>query len=242
MRAITKQGNGSLHLNKFHAHPPQTAKQAENRWGARRFRPCKGETQASLLEEQFHLCCYSEIRADLLGLGYHIEHIQPKSAYPQRTFDYQNLAASALDSENDLKSFNVQSQEVFGGHAKLSKYDTNLFISCHQPDCARFFAYLSDGRVVPALNLQAAERTKAEYTIETLNLNSPFLVNLRSHWWSELEDLFVQHQQDQWSIDHLAAIDLVPTRNKLSPFFSLTRQFFGSVSERGLSQYAPGLI
>ncbi len=25
-----------------------------------------------LLNEQYHLCCYSEIRADLRGLGYHV--------------------------------------------------------------------------------------------------------------------------------------------------------------------------
>ncbi|EJT4385593.1 TIGR02646 family protein, partial [Salmonella enterica] len=50
-----------------------------------------------LLNEQYHLCCYSEIRADLRGLGYHIEHVENKSQQPGRTFDYQNLAASALD-------------------------------------------------------------------------------------------------------------------------------------------------
>lgn len=51
-----------------------------------------------LLNEQYHLCCYSEVRADLRGLGYHIEHVENKSQHPERTFDYLNLAASALDS------------------------------------------------------------------------------------------------------------------------------------------------
>ncbi|ELI0860547.1 TIGR02646 family protein, partial [Salmonella enterica] len=68
-----------------------------------------------LLNEQYHLCCYSEIRADLRGLGYHIEHVENKSQQPGRTFDYQNLAASALDSENGLHLFGIN---AFGGHAR----------------------------------------------------------------------------------------------------------------------------
>lgn len=72
-----------------------------------------------LLNEQYHLCCYSEIRADLRGLGYHIEHVENKSQQPGRTFDYQNLATSALDSENDLHLFGIN---AFGGHSRGRGY------------------------------------------------------------------------------------------------------------------------
>jgi hypothetical protein len=135
MRAISKQGGGGYHLATAHENPPQDKDQATSRWGRYEY---KEPLRRSLLEEQFFLCCYSEIRADRLGLDYHIEHIQPKSSYPQRTFDYQNLAASALDSGGDLLVFKAQGEEIFGGHAKLDDYDHNLFISCHQADCARF--------------------------------------------------------------------------------------------------------
>ncbi len=239
MRAIKKQGSGGYHLNTAHADSPQSKDDARSRWSSYGH---KEALRDRLLDEQFFLCCYSEIRADLLGLGYHIEHIQPKSVYPQRTFDYQNLAISALDSENDLSAFKAQGQEIFGGHAKRSEYDSSLFISCHQTDCARFFAYLSDGRVVPAHGLDQTDKSKAEYTIKILNLNSPYLITERRHWWGELDDLFEQHQKDDWSIEHLAAVDLVPIGNKLSPFFSITRIFFGSVAEQVLHQYAPELV
>ena len=63
----------------------------------------KAKVQDNLLDEQYGLCCYSELRADLEGLGYHIEHLRPKSHYPALTFDYTNLAASAL-SNDDLKT------------------------------------------------------------------------------------------------------------------------------------------
>ena len=239
MRYIHKQGGGGYHLRQAHENPPTTAAQATTRWENYKH---KETLRNELLEEQFFLCCYSEVRADKLGLGDHIEHVEPKSRNPQRTFDYANLAACALDSESDLASFKVQALETFGGHFKLSKYDPNLFISCHQPDCARFFRYLSDGRIEPANQLEQPEHAQAKYTIELLNLNCDYLINLRKKWWDELDSLFAQHQRDTWSIESLAACDLVPTNMQLSQFFSLTRQFFGKYAEQALTQAAPHLL
>lgn len=241
MRAITKQGNGGYYLNQSHANPPQTHAQATSRWGSFGH---KDTVLQSLLAEQYHLCCYSELRADQEGLGYHIEHVENKSQNPPRTFEYNNLAASALDSSNDLSAFKAQGHEVFGGHAagKRQACDINRFVSCHQPDCPRFFAYLSDGRIVPAMKLNAQERGRAQYTIDTLNLNSPYLITRRHQWWDELDQLFQEHTAKGWSLTDLAAVDLVPTGNKLSRFFSLTRQFFGQVAEQTLQHQAPGLV
>lgn len=163
-------------------------------------------------------------------------------ANPQRTFDYQNLAASALDSQNDLAPFRAQGQEIFGGHAKLGEYDEALFVSCHQADSARFFAYVSDGRVIPAEDLDEMDAAKAKYTIDLLNLNSPYLIPLRRDWWGELDQLFTEHQVKGWSVEHLAAVDLVPTGNKLSQFFSMTRQFYGRIAEQVLQQDGPQLV
>jgi len=241
MRAIAKQESGGYQLSQAHAHPPQTPQQATSRWGS--FGQ-KGPLLAALLGEQYHLCCYSELRADQEGLGYHIEHIENKSQNPLRTFDYSNLAASALDSPVGLQAFAAQSQEVFGGHAvgKRQAVDCNRFISCHQADCQRFFAYLSDGRVVPGQGLTAPERDRAQYTIDTLNLNSPFLLTRRRQWWDELDALYQQHLRDDWSLPDLAAVDLLPTAGKLSRFFSLTRHFFGPIGEQVLQQQAPELL
>ena len=237
MRAVQKQGNGGYHLNQAHAVPPADASQATSRWRSFGY---KATLQSALLYEQYQLCCYSELRADQEGLGYHIEHVENKSQAPARTFDYANLAASALSSE-DLVHLN--SAEAFGGHAagKQAACDMVLFVSCHQPDCRRFFSYLSDGRVVPSNTLEANEPARAQYTIDLLNLNSPFLVNRRRRWWDELDELYQEHHAKGWSLEDLASVDLLPVNGALSRFFSLTRQFFGSIAEGVLHQQASQL-
>lgn len=244
MRAINKQGNGGRHLQIENANPPINHQQATDRWS--RFRRHKDSVKNSLLHEQFLLCCYSELRADEENLGYHIEHVENKRQNPSRTFDYSNLSASSLAS-NDLCFLKTNDQEVFGGHA-LGKtggqgpVDMNRFISPHQLDCRRFFAYLSDGRIVPAANLNTAEKDRSDYTISMLNLNSPFLITLRKKWWKELDDLFEDHISKGWNLPDLVSVDLVPSAGKLSRFFSLTRQFFGNTAEQVITQQAPELL
>lgn len=237
MRSITKQGNGGFHLSQAHENPPQTPQDAKSRWHS--FKG-KADARKALLHEQYHLCCYSELSADEEGLDYHIEHVENKSQNPQRTFDYTNLAASALESDQDLRRLKGQ---VFGGHAvgKQAGVDLALFVSCHQTDCQRFFAYLSDGRVTPALKLSPQDTQKAKYTIDILNLNSPYLIILRQKWWNELEQLFEEHISKGWDLYDLASIDLLPTGQRLSRFFSLTRQFYGNLAENILQKQAPYL-
>lgn len=237
MRAVSKLGGGGYHLAREHANPPLAGAQATSRWSSFGH---KDYVISSLLEEQFQLCCYSELRADQEGLGFHIEHVENKSQNPSRTFDYTNLAASAL-RHDDLPALNRG--EAFGGHAVRKQQACNMarLVSCHQPDCARYFAYLSDGRVVPSLALGAAEVDRAQYTIDLLNLNSPFLITRRRQWWAELDLLFQEHVNKGWSVSDLANVVLMPTHGALSSFFSLTRQFFGSVADQVIAAQGPEL-
>lgn len=239
MKTIRKVGTGGFHLRQAHANPPTTADNARTRWSGFSH---KGALSQALLEEQHMLCCYSELRCDSDELRCHIEHVEPKSRNPARTFDYFNLAASALDSENDLVAFKALGHVVFGGHAKRSQHDSHRFVSPHQADCARYFSYLSDGRVVPSQALSAEDEDRARYTIDLLNLNSPYLVNRRQQWWDELDKLFEEHQAKDWSLSDLIAVDLVPTAGALSQFFSVTRLFFGGAGEMVLRESAPELI
>ena len=86
------------------------------------------------------------------------------------------------------------------------------------------------------------DSARTQYTIDLLNLNSPFLLAERSKWWEELDRLFDEHLNNEMDLHSLAAIDLVPIAQRLSPFFSMTRQFFGRIAEDVLQQYAPELI
>lgn len=236
MRPIKHQNSGGFYLDNAHSNPPLTGDQARSRWQSFGY---KADVLNKLLNDQFGLCCYSELRADHEGLGYHIEHIQPKSLYPARTFDFANLAASALASD-DLKKTEIVQEEAFGGHAKLSQYDAK-FISCHEVDCARYFSYLSDGRVIASNDLDQNDTDRANYTINVLNLNCPYLTNRRRRWFDELDQLFQEHQVKNWNLHDLASIDLIPTNHRLNPFFSLTRQFFGQIAESVIQQHTPEL-
>lgn len=248
MRYISKQGDGGYHLTQANTNPPQTAETATSRWSS--FGDKTGVREC-LLYEQYQLCCYSEVRADLLGLGYHIEHVENKRQRPERTFDYTNLAASALTSYDlgAVRTHNGQGQHtrpqaVFGGHAqgKQQTVDMQNFISPHQADCPRFFSFLSDGRIVAKAGLSDKDHNRAQYTIDLLNLNSPFLLTERRKWWGELEELFEEHIQEEMDLRCLAAVDLLPRNQALQPFFSLTRQFFGATAEDVLQQQAVELV
>lgn len=256
MRHIAPTGAGPAALSQAHQTPPTTSDEATRRW--RGFAPHKQVVIDRLCEDQYMLCCYSELRADLHGLGYHIEHTENKSDYPQRTFDWSNLAACALSSDEGLpklashRAASLGKVDVnFGGHAreKQNHVDFLQFVSIRDPQCATYFAYLSNGKMCPNLNRSPADQAKAEYTIRVLNLNSPYLVTLRRNLWDELDALLAHHLDKGWSIEHLCQGEVTPRGRHTAPhylpvlnsFFSLTRQFFGPVAEQTLRQYAPEL-
>ncbi len=245
MRPIIKMGAwGNFALRHAHITPPTDAAEASLRWGGL---ASKADLLTNyLLPEQYHLCCYSELDAERLGIGFHIEHVENKSQVPARTFDYANLAASAFSSDVGLPVAARQDWEVFGGHAPgkqghATAVDLARFVSPFQPDCAKFFAYLSSGQIEPRNGLTPKDDDRAQYTIDLLNLNSPFLVSLRREWWDDLDQHFSEHSERGWSLVHLASVDLSPKGGRLSRFFSLTRQFFGPVAEEALRVYAPEL-
>jgi uncharacterized protein (TIGR02646 family) len=244
MRYIKKGTYVPSCLNQQHLNPPQTPKDAESRWDSRALKKCKPKIVVELLREQYGLCCYSEVNLDDQCLGYHIEHVENKSQNPARTFDYLNLAASALDSKNDLTRFKTQGCENFGGHAagKQQSVDMNLFISCFDPTVSSFFAYSSDGLVSAKLNLSPTDQTIATYTIDLLNLNSPYLVNLRRNCWLELDTVYEENISKYWCLDTLIELDITDSNQKLRSFFSLTRQFYGQRGEQVLHAKAPYLL
>nr|WP_324259515.1 retron system putative HNH endonuclease [Cellvibrio fontiphilus] len=236
MRSISKKGNGGYQLNRSHENPPATAHDAESRWGSFSY---KNDVTGYLGYEQYNLCAYSEVRPDKEGLGTHIEHVEPKSLNPHRTFDYSNLVLSAL-SDVDLKT--QSAADVFGGHAKGSNYDPAQFISCLRPGCSNHFVYLSDGRIEPAIGLSVLDKERVKYTIDLLNLNCDYLVNKRKNWLNELDALIDDHIANNQSLECLAAVDLIPINNSLSPFFTATRQRFSHIAETILATQCPELL
>lgn len=241
MRYICKTLHYSYNLNKLsRAHEqrvPTTKEEARIFWD----NLDKTGILDLLLLEQYGLCCYSEIRADILGFGYHIEHVENKSQNPARTFDYKNLLASAFHSDK----LGVCS-DIFGGHAtgKTGRdfpIDMGSFISPLESDCASFFTYTSDGKINPNPRLNTMDAQKAQYTIDILNLNSPELVTRREVLWAELDKYLDENTQPDRDINYWLEIELLPDNNKkLDSFFSLKRQFFNGKERSFLENYNNG--
>lgn len=253
MRTIKKiaSGNYNLSVAQQNHGTPTTDEEANNAW--RGFTDHGNTLCHKLLVEQFGLCCYTELNlADLKrihNIGAHFEHEQPKSLYPQRTFDELNLLRCALESQ-DLQRYNGNNR--FGGHHKLNTYDPRFFISPQSLDCRRYFVYLPDGTINPMAGLSDIENAQAEYTIKTLNLNAPFLKAERERWLSEIKPEIdrLLDVGNLPALENLAECELTLTNRshpdlmqgpfpQLRHFHSATRLMFGKVGQKIIQNHCP---
>lgn len=231
---------------------PATSEEATRRW-----KNFNGKTELSrqLLQQQYGLCCYTELNLTDFALeqhkGTHIEHERPKSMFPDRTFDYDNLLLCSLASE-DLKHFPGQQQ--FGGHFKGSNFVAGSFVSPHQANCRDYFIYSSgSGEISPNLELPEDEQQKAQYTIDLLNLNAPFLKAERKQWLEEIEECLepLIDSSDLQSIELLAETELTPAQrhdtklgyncDQLRKFHSAVRAVFGQLGEKVIQKHCPDI-
>ncbi|MEZ9821065.1 retron system putative HNH endonuclease [Shewanella sp. 10N.286.45.A1] len=242
MRKITKTAPNRF-LENRNRKPPNSATKANSSWN--RFRQ-KSQTSRICYTEQYGLCGYSEISIDNIypildensieisrTLGSHLEHVEPKSKNPQRTFDHTNLIMSAID---DIKARKLIKEDVFGGHFKLRRYSENSFISPLSTNSRSYFHYETSGRIVPSYSLPTRrEKAKARLTIYILNLNAPILVNLRKSWLTQLDNILFD--MDKSAINDFALTELLPTNDCLRPFHSAQRQLFGKLGESICDSY-----
>ena len=228
MRSVTK-GPGHTLLTARHASPPIDSKSATSAW---RSFPHKDKVSNSCLYEQIGLCAYSEVRLDDNDLGMHLDHVEPKSKNPGRTFDHRNLLLSAISSDR-LQV--MAKDDVFGGHYRLNRFSASGFINPLWPDSRRYFHYASNGRIEPALGLSIQDARKARYTIAVMNLNAPLLVNRRRRVIEELEDAIDAMLAGGVELDAFAEAELCDTNGRLQPFHSAARERLGSIGERVIS-------
>ena len=129
-------------------------------------RPVYEEVVSSLEKEQGGICCYceNELRKD----SQHIEHLKPRSKFPNLDLEYSNLLLSCGNPQNS-------NPDPRCGVKKDDWYDVKLFVPPLDPNSEKKFTYTQDGRVEPASSLDLA----AEQTIEVLNLNQKKLRETR---------------------------------------------------------------
>jgi len=226
MKSITKTTPNPA-LAQAHRKPPPTPEAAANRWGAFRKKGKKQQTREYLLAEQHSLCGYTEVNLLRFEHGMHIEHIAPKAVNPTRTFDYENLIVSALDSQS-LGLF--IREDRFGGHFKLNKFDEEKFISPLMSNSESYFRYQSNGHISPAAALNSIDEERANYTIDLLNLNASFLVAQRRGWFDELfetiddiQERVLTREQQLLKLKQFAQAELSTESERLSSYYSVTK-------------------
>lgn len=222
-------------LKKKRNNEPTDELSAKRAW--RRFN--KKDTRRACYKLQLGLCAYTELSLDSAELGSHLEHIAPRSRFPERTFRADNLVLSILA---DDYSGTLKQEERFAGHFKRSRYADEWFISPYDEDCEKYFEYSSQtGEVNPANSLSNAERDKAMKTIAVLNLNCDYLVSERLKQLSALEtkiraiiatanlhtdSISKQLGSDLYNkkLESLAKETLQLTDNKLPEFYTAKQQ------------------
>lgn len=189
----------------------------------------KDEIHESLLTAQNYLCAYCEIEL-IRGegeLGFHIEHIEPKSLYPEHTFKFENLLISCFDTGSELESLVYNQNSISCGHFKKNNFDLELFLNPTNPDCENYFFYELDGRIVPNPKLTDSDKIfKAEYTIKILNLDCRRLNRKRGAIIKQGLKIVNDLLNYSDSLSYFAELELAEIHNKCNSFFITRRQFF----------------
>lgn len=227
MRTIKKGNHPAYHLEKRHQSQPvpQNPDRAWHHFSH------KEEIRHFLRQEQYYLCAYCEI--SLNELDQHIEHLKPKSTYPQDTFDYNNLVLSCFSSS----TVNQYSQaDRSCGYYKGNQYEPSRFVSPLDPDCQRFFYYNLVGEVEPNSSLNPKERIQAQYTIDLLNLNNPRLVRQRLDLIMETNQIIVELSDDLSILRGFIEMDLCSINGRLQGFHSTRLQQFGQLGQEVIQE------
>ncbi|MEH1779391.1 MAG: retron system putative HNH endonuclease [Nostoc sp.] len=132
-------------------------------------KPQKTDVHNSLLQEQGFICCYCGRRINTDDS--HLEHLKPRTTYPQSALEYTNILASC---QKDT----VRKEPLHCGKIKDKWYDDNLMISPLDVYCAEFFRYTDDGQILATNNSE--KQLAAETTIDKLALNIDKLKDLRA--------------------------------------------------------------
>lgn len=120
----------------------------------------------ALLNEQGWICCYCNRRIG--HASSHLEHLRPRSKFPQHDLSYDNLLASCQREDR-------RGEPLHCGKLKADWYDEFLLVSPLRPDCENRFRFTADGGIHPA---QEADNAASE-TGHRLGLDIPKLRRLR---------------------------------------------------------------
>ncbi|MFA5160990.1 MAG: retron system putative HNH endonuclease [Elusimicrobiales bacterium] len=176
---------------------------------------CHQKVGESLISEQHFLCCYCESAVPSTQDG-HIEHMKPRSTYPDAKYEYSNLAYSCNTKEHC-------------GHHKSNNYDAAKFTDPHSSTYdSKIFMYLSNGKVSP-------NGGNSQYMIKLLNLRDDFkLCGRRKTHWITLDNILKGFPNKAEGYRFIEDSYLKPENGKLKPHYSVTCAFIGRREEKPL--------
>lgn len=127
------------------------------------------DLQAQMCQDQGGVCCYCGLKLQFPDTQhYSVEHVKPRSKFPELVGEYKNLLLSCHSSEFEraqLKETIYSKKERKNAlHCDEFKDNKELNYSPLQADCALHFLYKLNGEV-------KGRDKEAEADIETLNLN-----------------------------------------------------------------------
>ena len=146
----------------------------------------KRALREALLAEQGHICCYCGMRIRVTDEENEvhsaedddgqkkkderpiIEHLKPRSAFPELTFEYQNLLASCSGGQAAHPPRAIHCDKKKGNW-----YEEGLMVSPLNPDCEDYFVYRPNGTIEPTKH--PGKNPAARETMDRLGLDIPKL-------------------------------------------------------------------
>nr|WP_255806834.1 retron system putative HNH endonuclease [Corynebacterium kalidii] len=156
---------------------------------------CKGTVREAL--EVMHsdlgppLCSYCEWEILTQEKG-HIEHLYPRSIYPDETFSWGNLYLSCNHPDHCGQ---------FKDRSGRPRYRPEDLIRPDNDDPAAFLRCSSSGEIRPREGLSPTDRQRAMTTIDVLGLNAPALQGKRRAVVKRASDLLLPE------LDFLASLE-----------------------------------
>lgn len=137
-----------------------------------RWEEAKDESQVwrkHILEhEQSGLSGYTETPLHLEKS--HIDHFKKQSLYPQLVFEWNNYVVDGKDDTYGAR---------YKDNAIRNQADNERLINPVVEEAQHFFKYELSGKIVPAEGLSEEDNERAEFTINTFNLNESSLADRR---------------------------------------------------------------
>lgn len=129
----------------------------------------------SLLKEQGYICCYCGCKITEDNMI--IEHLLPRSRYPNIELDYNNLLASCdggRKKRTENNKINTQKNNIIPECCDSAKKNNEIKITPLMPKCEESFLFDDEGKIYPMPG-----NTDAKDTINVLSLNAPSLNHKR---------------------------------------------------------------